>query len=97
MRARWLWGMMDISLSFIHHTYIQGGIRTSSYEVREDVVEAGLVDAPDYLFLLAHQLQAARDVLLGDSEGQSGLKFVYHLQFPFFPKDSDNWWHSAFP
>ena len=80
------YGILSYGTTFIwhpfiwHHRYIQGwGISGSSKEVREDVVETGLVDAPDYFLLLAHELQAARDIILGDSEGKSGLQLAYHL------------------
>lgn len=74
--------MMDISLSFIWTSSIHTGVGyewVSSYEVCEDVVETGLFDAPHYFILLTHQLEASGDIFLGNSEGKSGLKLVYHL------------------
>lgn len=52
----------------------------SFYEVREDVVETGLVDAPDQSALVLEEACAFVDVLLVDAQDDPSLELVDNLQ-----------------
>lgn len=56
----------------------------SFYEVREDVVQTGFVNAPDQLTLVLEEACALVDVLLVYAQDNTRLELIYDLQVKGF-------------